>query len=318
MKKFVKSIAVILSVLLIVTFSACSSRSSASSSVAQYSAENSEEYGDNAKGISASSKANSSNLTPASSASSRKIIKSGNLSLTTTTYDKSVTDLESAVESFGGYIESSTTQGEGASGSRSAVFTVRVPTDNFNEFLDRVGKVGKVVERSVNGKDVTEKYIDTETRLTALKTEHQRLLELLDKATKMSDILEIEQKLSDIERDIDQYTGELKKMDSLVDLSTVNISISEISKDDISQSETFIGKIGNIFNISIDALVITLKYICYCVVAILPFAVVIGLITAIVYLARRKRKKSDDKKPIEHTIINKEDNSNNNDNGGNE
>lgn len=314
MKKIIRGIVVILLAIQVITFSACSSKSGASVSKSHAA-----DYGgalgltDNTAEKSAAKsetadKTGTSSSTNLTAASSRKIVKSADISLTTVTYDKSVAALENTVENCGGYVQSSATQGEGASDSRTASFTVRVPTARFDDFLDSVGKAGKVVNRSVNGEDVTQNYLDTETRLSALKTEHARLLELLDKAAKMSDILEIEQKLSDIESDMEQYTGELKKWDSLVDLSTVNINISEAAKDAIAVQDTFSGKVSGIFTKSVNALVTTVKFICYFIVAILPFAVIIGIVAFIIIFIKRRRKKNENQKTLDEHIVDNEGN----------
>jgi hypothetical protein len=313
LNKFVKGVAVIILALQIITFSACSSKSSASSiaigsnsfgtdtgSADGISGHTAAGSGSTVKGSYTSSSATVKSL---ASAVSRKIVKSAELSLTTLTYDKSVTAIENAVNSYGGFVQNSTTQGEGASGNRTASFTVRVPTTKFSAFIDSAGKYGKVVSRSVKGDDVTQEYLDTSTRLTTLKTEQTRLVELLSKATKMSDILEIEQKLSDIETSIEQYTGELKKWDSLVDLSTVNINISEVKKGEIAKPDTFVGTVADVFTQSVSALVMTAKIICYVIIAILPFAVIIGIISEIVFLLRHRRKKRDAQNPADEHII---------------
>lgn len=304
MKKLIKGVAVILLAVQIVTFSGCST---ASKSFASHS----EGYGNVTNGTARSAdmgvdysaedsqKATSTSTSTSklSAATSRKIVKSATISLKTTTYDKSVAALENAVDNYGGFVQSSTTQGEVKAGTRTASFTVRVPTAKFSTFLDSVGKVGKIVSRSVNGKDISEDYLDTKTRLDTLETEHSRLVKLLSVATKMSDILAIEEKLTSVETSIEEYTGELKKWDSLVDLSTVNIRLTETKKS-VAKTDTFAGTVSYVFSQSIGALVTTAKTICYCIVAIVPFAVILAILFGIILLILRRRKKHGKRKIV--------------------
>jgi hypothetical protein len=301
MKRNIKGVLIFLSALLILSFCSCSSASSSQSAKSTASGS----YGaavagnglmdETANGSTKTAPSTSTAIVPAptvsNSALTRKIIKNADMSLTTADYNKSIGQIESTVKSFGGFVQSSGTQGEGATGSRSATYVVRIPTDKFDSFLDSVGKIGKVVHRNVSGNDVTEQYIDTETRLNTLETEHTRLVDLLKKATDMTDIIKIEDKLTEIETQIEQYEGELKKMDSLVDLSTVNISVSEVTPSQAAASDSFGGSVSNVFTQSISALVVTLKFICYFIIAVLPFAIIIGAVIFIIILIRRRFRK---------------------------
>lgn len=155
-----------------------------------------------------------------------KLILNADLSLETQDFEKSAADIEKMTAEAGGYIESSGTYGE--TGSRSANYTLRVPQEKFEQFYAQLGENMHVVSRSRSSEDVTEQYTDIETRLATLQTKHERLLSLLEQATKMEDIISLENALADCEYEIDSLTGSKRHYDDLVGFSTFYINLREV------------------------------------------------------------------------------------------
>lgn len=225
-----------------------------------------------------------------SAADPRKVVKSADLTLQTTQYDEAAAKFESLVGSFGGYIESSSVQGTGAGGKdgRVAVYTVRVPAERLDEFLTGAGALGTVVSRGLRGDDVTQSYFDSETRLKTLRTEQERILELMQKADKIEDVITIEQRLTEVENEIEQLTGELKRLDSLVSLSTVSVTIDEVSVITSPQGNGLGGQLLSMLQTSVSALGKFFRYLLLAVTAALPFLAVAAVVAAAVLLIRRR------------------------------
>lgn len=241
---------------------------------------------------------------PSTADAGRKIVKSAEMTVETEHYDKSASDFQAAVAKFGGYIESSDIQGAGVNAgdtNRTAAYTVRVPADKLDSFLDSAGAVGCVTAKSIHGQDITQSYTDSDARLKALKEERDRILELMNKATKIEDVITIEQRLTDVQNQIEQLTANLKNMDSLVALSTVTVTIKEVEAVQQPAQKGFGNQVGALFAASVDALGKTFRYLALGVVAVLPFAVVFGVIIAAVVFVCKKRnkKKSPPEKPEE-------------------
>lgn len=301
MRKSVLSVIAALSVLLAAFASGCSSGGSKSSaphaaadqrSVVQDSMEKSG-AGDVKMNGTEDWAAESGETASSVSESARKVVKTAQLSIETLDYEKSTSDFENTVASYGGYIESSSVEGTrlGSSGSkRNASYTARVPADRLGEFLNSAGSVGTVVSRSTGGEDVTQSYYDTDTRLKSLKTEQARLLELMQKAEKIDDVLSIEQRLTDVQTQIEQLTGELKKMDSLVSLATVTVSISEVEAITEPAAEGFGGQIASVFHSSIQAFVQAARSVFLVLIAVLPFAAAAAVIVGIVLFVRKRKR----------------------------
>lgn len=155
-----------------------------------------------------------------------KLIYKATMELETTAFDDSVAGLEALVNKMGGYFERSNVNNYGS--YRSGNYTVRVPAKNFDSFCSAVGQLCQLnsIERSAT--DISEAYYDTEARLETQKIKQERLQNLLAKAESMEDIIDLENALSETEYQIEQLTGTLRKYDSLVGYSTINIYLQEV------------------------------------------------------------------------------------------
>lgn len=204
---------------------------------------------------------------------------------------------------LGGYIEDqSQYNGSLYSGRRyrSASLTVRVPAEKLEEFTAAVENAGNVVSSSRSTQDVTLEYVDTESRITALKTEQARLLELMDEAATMSDLLEIESRLTDVRGELEQYTSRLKVLENQVDYATVNLDLTEVTEYTPVAEKTRLQKIRDGFVDSIRGVWNGILDFVSLVIIDLPYLVVLGLVLwAVIALIRRgirKRKKAKEVK----------------------
>ena len=158
----------------------------------------------------------------------RKIIRRVNMSMETRDFDALAESLSEAVASVGGYAESSNVYSR--SGSRQASYVFRIPSAKLDAFLTSLSTLGNVLSRSENAEDVTLSYVDTESRIRALKAEETALLEMMEKAASLSDLMSIRSRLTDVRYQLDSYEAQLRKYDSLIDYSTVSVSVSEVER----------------------------------------------------------------------------------------
>jgi hypothetical protein len=167
---------------------------------------------------------------------SRKVIYTATLDFETLDFDAAVGTVKLLAEQFGGYFESSDIKGgkrggdEGYYELRNASFIVRIPADNFSDFLDRKGDIGSVFKDVTKAQDVTLQYQDNETRLKSLRLQEERVLEILEKADKLSDVFEIENTLADLRYEIETLTSSQLLLTSQVDYSTAYITLYEVQK----------------------------------------------------------------------------------------
>ena len=158
-----------------------------------------------------------------------KLIQRADYEVQTTDYPAAETALEALVERCGGYFEYQETSGGGyyeSAARRWGSFTIRVPKEQYDAFSGSVGEVGHVVSQSGSAEDVGQNYSDIELRLQTQRTKQERLLALLEKAATMEDIISLENALSETEYQIEQYTSDLKRYDSLIDFATIELRLT--------------------------------------------------------------------------------------------
>ena len=187
--------------------------------------------------------------------SERKLIKTVDLNVETKAFDEVMSTLEKQVVAMGGYIENMETyNGSTYSGYRSernASMTIRIPKDKLDAFLNTVSDISNVVRRSENVDDVTLAYVDTESRRNALRTEQERLLELLAVAQSIDEIIMIEDRLSDVRYELESMESQLRTYDNKVDYSTVYLYVDEVKELTPVNEETVWQRIGGGFGESL-------------------------------------------------------------------
>lgn len=164
-----------------------------------------------------------------------KIIYSGDATVETTEFDKSIAALEAMIEREGGFIESSSVNGSnyydssrGYASKRSASYTLRIPSAKFNALMSSLSDIGNVPYTHTYTENVTAQYYDTQARLNALQAQETRLIEMLKLAETVEDIITIEDKLSDVRYRIDSLQSSLNNWDRKVAYSTLNVTVKEV------------------------------------------------------------------------------------------
>jgi hypothetical protein len=135
---------------------------------------------------------------------------------------KSAEQLSARMIALGGYVEEKSDYG-----SQSQSFVYRVPKDAFNEALGDVERSGTVQRRHVKGEDVTEQYVDVETRLKNNLALRDRFRDLLAKAKDVKDILLIEAELNRIQSEIDSMEARMRILKDQIQMSTIRVSLQQ-------------------------------------------------------------------------------------------
>ncbi|MBO0601579.1 DUF4349 domain-containing protein [Sporosarcina sp. E16_3] len=157
----------------------------------------------------------------------RKIIHRAELQLNVKNLEKTQLTIEEKVSEYGGYIVESNVHRESEE-SISARLTVRIPEKHFQTFLtDAEGEAAEVLTRNVTGEDVTEQYIDLESRVKSKRTVEERLLAFMGKAEKTEDLLKISSDLSKVQEEIELIVGKIKYLENQTSFSTIEIAMYE-------------------------------------------------------------------------------------------
>ncbi len=220
----------------------------------------------------------------------RKLIRTVSLSLETKEFDSVLTNLSTKTTELGGYIETSSVNGNSYShhSTRYASYVIRIPANKLNEFVEVVSELGNVTQKNESVEDVTLRYIDVESHKKALETEQERLLELLSKAENMEEILTIESKLSDIRYEIENYESQLKTMDNQIDYSTVSVYVDEVERVTDTGEKGFFEEIKERFGNSLYVVARGIRGLVIGILGSLPILIVCGGVIAVVVIAVRK------------------------------
>ena len=154
----------------------------------------------------------------------KKIIKTAYISIEVFNYTSSRKLIDSTIKSYGAYIVSENLQNTESQITNS--INIKVPANQFEKLLFKLSKTAKRVDdQNIETQDVTEEYIDVETRISNNRKVEQTYLKLLKRTTTIEDILKIEQKLGEIRTDIESTEGRLKYLNHQVGFSSINLNV---------------------------------------------------------------------------------------------
>ncbi len=183
-------------------------------------------------------------VAPTKEVTEAKIIKSGNLRFQSDDLDKTYNQIQIAVKKYNATIKNDSQYNDEDGLSRR--INIRIPNENFDAFITNISKgVSYFDEKNISSEDVTEEYIDVASRIKTEKVLEERYYDLLKKANKISEMLEIEKKLSEIREEIEAKEGRLKYIENKVSMSTLDITFYKPIAQGQKATVSYGGRIGN-------------------------------------------------------------------------
>lgn len=233
----------------------------------------------------------------------RKMIQKVWLRAETEDMDTLLQKVSQRINELDGYVESQEIyNGSAYSGTRyrTAEITIRIPAEKLNSFVNEVSEISNIVSSNQTTDDVTLSYVATESRVKALETEQARLLELLEMAETMDDLLTVEARLTDVRAELEQVTSTLRVMDNQVDYSTVYLSIQEVREYTVvEEPETVWDRIGAGFMESLKDIGDGFVELFVFLVVNFPYFIILGVVLTGLILIFRSRKKKKNKNTSE-------------------
>jgi hypothetical protein len=242
-----------------------------------------EEQGKDYKAVSPDTKENLSLPT------GKKIIVTVEYSLETKKFNETVNALNAKVAKHGGYAESASVNNDSEE-CADAYFIFRIPSDKLNAFLTDVENSAKVIRKRQTAEDVTLDYHDTESQLTALRLQEERILALLKDANYLSDILNLENELARIRGMIEKLTSSLNKYDNLIDYATVKVSLKKVVEFTETE-ETYIQVVKDAFGSTMYFSKSVLHTLSYAIVWLSPYLILAGIVAAVILLILKIKKR---------------------------
>jgi hypothetical protein len=156
-----------------------------------------------------------------------RIIKTGNVSMDVKDTNQTLTSISELASGFGGFVQNSNTwlnYNDTLAGS----ITLRVESQHFESAMEAIKKMATVVRsESVSGQDVTEEFIDIQARLGTLTAEEEQYLEVLKKAETVEEILQVNDYLAGVRKEIETTKGRMQYLENKTAFSTISVDVSE-------------------------------------------------------------------------------------------
>ena len=230
----------------------------------------------------------------------QKIVYTGSLRMQTLEYDKSAASIRQKIREAGGFSESESERDNNynwyypnsrSGNTRYLSITARIPSEKFESFLDSLSGDGKIMSRSVNAENISQVYANKESYKKALEKAQERLLAMMDKAETIEDMITVEARLSEVERQLNVYRTDLAAMDKDVEYSTVYIELEEVKRYTEEVVVTPFGEqVKYAFNDAIDSFKEFCQGIVLFVVRYFPYLILLAIALILVIRASAKSR----------------------------
>ena len=241
--------------------------------------------------------------------SPEKLIYSASATVETTEFDGTIEKLSALVEQYGGFVESSSvngsnyyTQSRGYSSTRCASYVIRVPSDKFSALMGSLSTLGNVPYSHTYTENITAQYYDTDARLTAYQTQEARLLEMMEAAKTVEDLIAIEEKLTELRYQIESLQSTLKNWDRQVAYSTLDLEVQEVIEYTPESRMSYGQELALALTNGLKRTGEFFKDLLLAIVGALPALVILAVVLAIlipVWKKRRKARKARKNPPAE-------------------
>ncbi len=221
----------------------------------------------------------------------RHIIRSGSINLSVKDTRETMAEVRSIVDNSEGIVSDSYIF-EIREGQYGANMTLRVPEKRFETVMERLEELGKATNIETRSEDVTMEYVDLESRLNNQKAQEERLIEILDKAETVEEILDVERELHRVRGEIESMTARLNRLEDLVSYATINLNLREEAVPTGSVSpgafENLSTRMGEAFIGSINFILNALSVLIVAMAAILPVLIVLFVAAIVIWLLVRR------------------------------
>lgn len=237
---------------------------------------------------------------------SQKLIRYLDYTIETKEFDTFVQELGELVSTAKGYVEQSeVSQDEAqsyAQGKRYASYTLRIPADGLEAFKQELQEKGTITRQSERVEDVTLNYVDVESHITALKTEQDSLLKMLEQADTIETILAIQNQLTQVRYQLESYESQKRTYDNDINYSTVYVYVQEVERES-QNTDTYGGELLEKLSGNFHGILTGLRSFSLWFLGAMPYWILLGLLFLIFWVVykkeTKKKRKAQDKEPEE-------------------
>jgi hypothetical protein len=153
------------------------------------------------------------------------IVRTGQMDLQVADLEAAIRSAEAAVTAVGGYVSGSQRSGDADKASASVMF--RIPAARWTETLDALRKLGtKVLGEQTSSQEVTAQVVDLGARLANLRVTETALQGIMDKATKIPDVLAVQEQLTGVRQQIEQLTAQKQTLENQAALASLTVNFT--------------------------------------------------------------------------------------------
>ena len=190
-------------------------------------------------------------------------------------------------EQNGGFVSNTYSYSDSEGNLISGNITIRIPHNKYNSAVDRVKDMGEVASISINGQDITQDYVDLESRLRNYEAQQDILLDLMAQSKKVSDSLEVQNELSNVQEQIELIKGKMNYLDDMVSFSTIEVYLYEPEPIKTTSDWGFVEALKR----GLRGAVTVFNYIIMVLIVTAPVWILAGIIAIIVWQAIRARNR---------------------------
>lgn len=219
--------------------------------------------------------------------SNAKRIYTGMVTIECQNFNETTEIIEALTEQSGGFIQDQNITGQ-PDQNQSAYYCLRIPSEDFDSFLQGLDQAGTVVGLNKSSENITENYYNVQNYIDSLEKERDRLNELMDSAETTADLIAIEEQLTNVERDLQSYQSDLSYMDLDLQYSQVYVYVNQVDVISSTSSSPW-DKITSAFSNTWYYFVQVLTSLLAGLIYLLPWILAVGIIIALVFWIRKKR-----------------------------
>ena len=242
-----------------------------------------------------------------------KLVYHCNLEIETLDYAATMTSVKETISKYGGIIQSESESDSGyewyyenyrkTSGTMHNYLEVRIPSKDYNNFLSELDGVGKVISKSTSVDNISQQYYDTTAQIEALQIQEKNLLAMLEKCETIEDMITVEQRLSEVQYELNNLQTTRRYMDMDVAYSYVNIGITEVMEyrqdSEPVRRNTFVDRLKNTIVSTGRGFLSFLEGLLFLIIRMAPYLIILVVIALLfpgekisLFMEKRRSKKA--------------------------
>lgn len=192
------------------------------------------------------------------------------------TFDATAAELRTIAADLGGYLSSGESRVEEQGDERYAVgwYSLRIPSDRFDDAAERVEALGERVSSSLSSQDVTEEYVDLESRLEYWRQQEAFYSSLMAEATTIEELVTVQTQMQEVLLTIEQIEGRLRYLESRTSFATLTVGVTEVPSDVAPVATTAKpGPIAEAFEVAGEVLLEMVAFLIIAGAVVLPLTI---------------------------------------------